>query len=386
MTKRIGSVDFFRGFCMFLMFLGHLSGWLMSPQAFEIQYIVIWVPLEPIAKGTGFILVSGVSVALSISKKTNLYDDLYEEKARIVRNNSYIRALLLFVIALFINVIMMFMYPGAKILDWWVLLTLSVCLLFAWPLMKLNVKNRIIFGIGLLVFNYIFFQILLYYEPSLNILAFLRDFLYSIDTRQNPFLSFFPFFIFGTVIGTYLKNIDFSRNDNMEDFIRKFSIPLVISSAISIIFGILFKYPAFLVTNSFSYIIYAIGLNSMILTLLITLDKFTNINFNSEYNPLFYFSYYSFTFYLLHYVFMLIAIPALSYWVFWAVFIVLFFAMTFLFYVMYRAIAGLFSLKYLISLSGEYLTLKIEEKYHNKKTMAFDNLVGKLKLNIRILQ
>jgi hypothetical protein len=386
MTKRIGSVDFFRGFCMFLMFLGHLSGWLMSPQAFEIQYIVIWVPLEPIAKGTGFILVSGVSVALSFSKKTNLYSDLYEEKARILRNNSYIRALLLFVVALFINFIMMLMYPGSKILDWWVLLTLSLCLLLAWPLMKLSVKNRIIFGIGLLVFNYFFFQILLSYESSSNLCAFLRDFLYPIDTRQNPFLSFFPFFIFGTVIGTHLKNTDFSRNDNLEDFMRKFSIPLIISSTTTIIFGVVFKYPEFLVTNSFSYIIYALGLNSLILTLLITLDKFRDINFNSKYNPLFYFSYYSFTFYLLHYFFMLIGIRALSYWVFWAVFIILFFAMTLLFYVMYKTIAGLFSLKYLISLSGEYLSLKIEEKYHNKKTMAFDNLVSKLKLNIRTLQ
>ncbi|MBD3213341.1 MAG: hypothetical protein GF311_12095 [Candidatus Lokiarchaeota archaeon] len=383
MSKRLGSVDFFRGFCMFLMLLGHLSLWWMTPIDFRFQELTLWIPLEPIAKGTGFILISGTSIALSFSKKKTDYSDLYKEDFRILRNSSYIRAGLLFIVAFLMNFAMIFIYPNSKIFDWWILFTLSICLFFSWPLMKLSIKQRILIGLTLLVFNYFFYQLLLFYTPFSEFCASLMEFFFPSDTRQNPILSFFPFFLFGTVIGSYIKDVNVEKTENAKDFLKRITLPLALPSIVAIIFGVLFKFPTFLVSNSYSYIIYALGLNTLLITILLTIEKFKDFNWNSKYNPLFYLSFYSLTFYMLHYIFLLFAgIINLSYWVFWGVFWVIVVLFTIFFSLMYRLIAGLFSLKYLVSVAGEYLSLKIEEFFYNKKTNAYENLITKLKFNI----
>lgn len=382
MGNRIGSIDIFRGFCIFLMLLGHLGIWWMSDADFPLFHLIIWVPLEPVAKGTGFILVSGASIALSFSKKKIDFHDSYKEDTRVLRNTSYIRAVILFLVAFIINFCMVFIYPEAKIFDWWILFTLSVCLLFSWPLMKLNIRQRMLLGIALLAFNFFFYQILITYESLSPISSFFIEFFYPTDTRQNPILSFFPFFLFGTVLGSYLGRIDFEKTENFHEFFKRISLPLILVSIGALIFGILFQFPSFLKTNSFSYIIYALGLNTLIISVLITTEKITKINFNSKYNPLFYFSYYSLTVYLLHYVLMLFAGFAFSFWMFWLVFSILIITLTIFLHIMYRTVAGLFSLKYFVSLAGEYFSLKIEESYYSKKKYAFENLIAKLKINI----
>ncbi|MFO7794640.1 MAG: heparan-alpha-glucosaminide N-acetyltransferase domain-containing protein [Promethearchaeati archaeon] len=381
MSNRIGSVDFFRGFCMFLMLLGHLSVWLMSPAAFQIQEIFIWIPLEPIAKGTGFILISGTSIALFFSKRKVDLIDPYDEKTRILRNSSYFRAFILFLVAFIMNIALLSSSSNAKIYDWWILFTLSICLIFSWPLMKLSINQRILFGIVLLVFNYFFQQILLYGNFS-DFSSFLLDFFYPSDSRQNPLLLFFPFFLFGTIIGSFLVEKDFGNNEDFLGFLKKIFLPLALPSVFSILFGIFLDFPNFLTTNSFSYIIYALGLNSLIVSILLTLEKATNINFNSKYNPLFYFSYYSLTFYLLHYSGMLFGFLSLNYWTFWLVFGGVLVILTVFLHIMYRFVAGLFSLKYFVSILGEYFSLKIEEIFYKHETSALDNLTKKLKLNI----
>jgi len=381
MSNRIGSVDFFRGFCMFLMLLGHLSVWLMSPAAFQIQEIFIWIPLEPIAKGTGFILISGTSIALSFSKRRVDLIDPYDEKTRIIRNGSYFRAFILFLIAFIMNIVLLSSSSNAKIYDWWILFTLSICLIFSWPLMKLSINQRILLGIILLIFNYFFHQILLYGNSS-NLSSFLLDFFYPSDSRQNPIFLFFPFFLFGTVIGSLLVEKDFGKNEDLPGFFKRIFLPIALPSIFCILFGIFLDFPTFLITNSFSYIIYALGLNSLIITILLTFEKTTNFNFNSKYNPLFYFSYYSLTFYLLHYSGMLFGFLSLNYWTFWLVFCRVLVILTVFLHIMYRLVAGLFSLKYFVSILGEYLSLKTEEILYKHEASALDNLMKKLKLNL----
>ncbi|TXT64577.1 MAG: putative Acyltransferase family protein [Promethearchaeota archaeon] len=380
MSKRIGSIDFFRGFCMFLMLIGHIALWLVVPADFRAQEF-IWIALEPIAKGTGFILISGTSIALSLSGKSGGFENADKETKRLMRNTAYLRALLLLCVALIFNVGLLFTNPEAKIYDWWILFTLSICLMFTWPLMKLTINSRLIIGVMLLVFDYFFFQ---YLNANLNnspIYADLMEFFFPSDTRQNPILSFFPFYLFGTIIGSLLTEVNFYEGST-EDFVRKVTLPVGLPSVGFLIFGILFNFPGFLVTNSFSYIIYAIGLNSLLVTVLLTIDKITNFNFNSKYSPLFYYSFYSLTFYLLHYIIMFFPPNILNGITFWIVVVILNVVLMFIFNLIYRKIKGLFSLKYLVSAGGLYFAIKIEEKFYNITTYADISFIDRLKMNI----
>ncbi|MBD3215304.1 MAG: hypothetical protein GF311_22035 [Candidatus Lokiarchaeota archaeon] len=382
MGKRLGSVDFFRGFCMFLMFLGHLSIWWMDPIAFRIQELTLWIPLEPFAKGGGFILISGTSLALSFSKQKIDYRDPNKTNIRIIRNTSYIRGFLLFLVALAMNFGLLFNNPDGKIYDWWILFTLSICLILSWPLMRLSLNLRIVLGISLLIFNYFFYQILIT-NLDIPLIPEILEFIYPSDARQNPILLFFPFFLFGTVLGTHLSEKGIGDNWSFDEFFKKIVLPFTIPSIMAILFGVLFEFPNFLITNSFSYIIYALGLNTMIITILLTLEKTKTFNFKSKYNPLFYFSFYSLTFYLMHYSFMIFGeIMFLDYFSFWIVFFIMLLLVTVFFKIMFRTIGLLFSLKYFLSITGEYLSLKIEESFYNRDINATESFIKKLKITI----
>ncbi|MFO7794639.1 MAG: heparan-alpha-glucosaminide N-acetyltransferase domain-containing protein [Promethearchaeati archaeon] len=382
MGSRIGSIDIFRGLCIFLMLFGHIGIWWLSSTdliVFE-QYILPFI--KPIGKAAGFLFVSGSSLTLSYSKKFIDYYDSHVEKKRILRNTYYLRAFILFILAISINLGLTLITSGAKIYDWWILFTISFCLFLSWPLMKLSKSKRIAIGITLLIFNLIFQNILKFTSELSPISNFLLDFLFPSDTRQNPIISFFPFFLFGTVFGSFLTDIDFEDTTNTTKFLKKFSAPLLLISGFTIVFSIFLQFPKFLSVNSFSWILYSLGLNTFLLSLLITIEKISKINFNSKYNILFYFSYYSLTLYLLNYVFMLTSFIKLDFmqflFLFSLVFSMLFLSMKFIF----NNIKGLFSLKYVMSVLSEFLSLKFEELFYKKHKSAFRDFIIKLKFNI----
>ncbi|TFF85514.1 MAG: DUF1624 domain-containing protein, partial [Promethearchaeota archaeon] len=291
MGNRIGSIDIFRGLCIFIMFLSHLGIWWLSTEGYTFLSNWIWLPIaRPIAKGSGFILISGVSVALSYSKKVLNHQDKFNEETRVWRNNSFIRAIILFIIAILINLMITSFDKTAKIFDWWILITLSISLFFAWPIMRLSLKFRIVLGISWLIFNFTIQNILMNYSHLSSMLDFLKDFFYPSDAGQNSILPYFSFFIFGTVLGSLLARINFEKKANVKDFIKNFTTPLILSAIAAMIFGILFQYPNFQIANTTSFIIFALGLDTLILVGLITIEKNSRRDFNSKKNPLFYYS------------------------------------------------------------------------------------------------
>ncbi|TFF85515.1 MAG: DUF1624 domain-containing protein [Promethearchaeota archaeon] len=382
MGTRIGSIDIFRGICIFLMLFGHIGIWWLSSSGLIIFEQYVLPLIKPIGKAAGFLFVSGSSLTLSYSKKFSDNFDSNRERKRVLRNTFYLRAFILFILAISINLVLSLIDSGAKIYDWWILLTISICLFFSWPLMKLSKTKRIVIGIALLMFNLISQQILIAIADLSPIPNFLLDFLFPSDTRQNPIISFFPFFLFGTVFGSFLVDIDFEKTTDTRKFLKKFSAPLLLVSGFTVIFAIFFQFPEFLSVNSFSWILYSLGLNTFILSLLITIEKVSKINFNSKYNILFYFSYYSLTLYLLNYVFMLTSFIKLDFmqfiFLFSLVFTMLFLSMKFI----YNNIKGLFSLKYVMSVLSEFLSLKFEEVFYKKHKSAFRDFIIKLKFNI----
>ncbi|MBD3213342.1 MAG: DUF1624 domain-containing protein, partial [Candidatus Lokiarchaeota archaeon] len=363
MGNRVTSIDLFRGFCIFIMFLSHLGRWWISGEDYEIFFILVWRPFgRPIAKGSGFILISGVSVALSYSKNIVHPRNIFDIEARIWRGKSYIRAILLFIIAILINLLIMSFDPTAKIYDWWILVPLSICLFCTWPLMKLSLKTRIILGSGWILLNHYFKIIIMNFKNFSNTTQFLAEFFYPMEPGQNSILVFFPFFIFGTVLGSILSKIDFNRTDNIREFYRTFTIPLLLISSGAILLGVLFQFPLFIEANTTSFVIFALGLDLLILCVLITIEKTSQINFNSKYSPLFYYSYYSLTLFAFHYIFYPFAyIWSLDILSFWFVYTIALIPFTLFLVLMRKKVAGLFSIKYIVNLVGEYMSMKIVE-------------------------
>ncbi|MFX1446944.1 MAG: heparan-alpha-glucosaminide N-acetyltransferase domain-containing protein, partial [Promethearchaeota archaeon] len=65
--KRIQSIDMIRGFCIFLMILGHMLDWWIIPTN-RLLIFVLFSFLAPVA-ATGFLFISGFSAALAYKSR-----------------------------------------------------------------------------------------------------------------------------------------------------------------------------------------------------------------------------------------------------------------------------------------------------------------------------
>ena len=71
---------------------------------------------------------------------------------------------------------------------------------------------------------------------------------------------------------------------------------------ILIIFGVLFKFPEFLISRgSFSWAFYILGLDIILITFFISIEEFEVIKTKKSYKFLFYYSYYSLSIFVFHY-------------------------------------------------------------------------------------
>lgn len=382
MKKRIGCIDVFRGFCIFWMLIGHIFVWWTESSIANAFYAYI-VPIFDSLGAAGFIFISGLSLQFSYRKKLKKDIEVDKSEERIVRNSYFIRASFLLIIALIFNLGTIFQEPDKSyIFSWWILFTISVILLLYWPLLKLSWTMRAIIGLGILILDPILLNLLLAYSDISPLIEILYNIFYTPDNRQNPLLTFFPFFIFGSVLGDQIKKIDFNGSKSNKDFLKRFSLPLCGISIGMILFGILFQFPLFLIRNSYTWVIYGIGLQILVFSILLTIEKLELINFNSKYNFLFYYSYYSFSIYLLNFVLMLLPIRTLNLSNIWFALILVTVLFTLLAKVMYDKIKALFSLKYLISRTSEFFALKIEEKFYNQKPVSISFLKERLKRNL----
>jgi len=148
--KRIKSVDTIRGFCIFLMILGHLLEWWLKYEDKWLQ-VIIFALLAPLT-ATGFLFISGFSTALSYKSRVIKAENSNEFTMRKVKNEYLIRALLLLIVALIYNTSIAFTIKDLTwIWAWNVLQTIAISLLLAWPLLKTSKIFRIVLGIALLV-------------------------------------------------------------------------------------------------------------------------------------------------------------------------------------------------------------------------------------------
>jgi len=313
--KRIKSIDIIRGLAIVCMFLYHIQIWWIND--IELPFIHVLYSTYAILGTTGFLFISGVSTSISHSKRLQKIDEEFTK--RIIKREYFIRAFFILIIALLFNVFVAFTFGEiTDIWKWFILLTISFSLFLAWPLLEVSKTIRILVAILFFIANQFLVIFLANFQGQLNFFGVINYIVYN-TLDQDPVMSYFSFFIIGTIIGdlifeTYQKKDDLSRKKHVK---KKILIPCVIIGSMMILIGIFVQFPEslkvekasfestidfpnFLSRGTISWMIYAIGLELILISVLFSIEEFEIIKTKKSHKFLFFFSYYSFTTYISH--------------------------------------------------------------------------------------
>ena len=361
--KRLKSIDIFRGLCMAWMILNHLFDWWLKSEYNWLKSIMISI-LDPIGV-TGFLFISGVSISLSYRKRIIKAEKSETYNFRIVRNSYLFRAFFILIIALIYNsAVAISLKDPSMVWTWFVLLTAAISLFLAWPLLKTPKFFRILIGLTILIAHLFIVSLLIPYEGDSNIYGLLFHILYN-DIHQDPILIFFPFFLFGTVIGDMIFDT-LLLNNNKKNIKNRFFAPSMIIGILLITIGVLYSFPDFLIRESLSWIIYSLGINVLFISILIYIEKYEIIETTKSYKFLFYYSYYSLTIYLAHNLLYFLFLHQLNVFNIWFFVIGAFFFIGLILRATYKIWEGSASIKVQISKLSLGITMRIEERINKK--------------------
>ncbi|MFX1340616.1 MAG: heparan-alpha-glucosaminide N-acetyltransferase domain-containing protein [Promethearchaeota archaeon] len=364
--KRFKTIDIFRGLAMFFMILGHLMDWWIQPESRWLWYFLIFIGSW--VGAAGFLFVSGISGIISYRRGVLMAEksDLYS--LEMVKNGFIFRALLIVLIGLIFNTcIAIALMNPFYIWTWFVLLTIGISLLLTVPLLNTSKMTRIcISGISWIL-NHILFSILRIYAGQLNFFGILYHILYH-SPDQDVILGFFPFLLYGTVIGDILFEVTNPKNpiEKKNEIKKKLLIPSLVIGSILIIFGLWFWHPNYDVKvlihpTNFYWAIFSCGIQLVIFSIGIYLEE--SIKTEKNYRFLFYFSYYSLTIYLVHYLLFFVPLhQQLNAITFWLFFLPIYFIMGLILRMLYKKYQGKVALKTLIGIISMMMSLEIEKQ------------------------
>ncbi len=303
--KRLKSLDIFRGLSMVWMFVGHLLEWWLQNNAQDrLLYTNAFSIFDVIGAGA-FIFVSGISTTLSY--RTRILKNA--ERGLIgkltVRNEYLLRALFILVLALIYNVpIAIFTGNLFDIWIWYVLQTVAISLLLAWPYLKTTKQLRLAAAIGIIFTNRLLIGLLSAHKGENNTLGVLFHILYNGYPIMDPILTFFPFILMGTIVGDIIyENLLIENKELRNKKLREnLLLPCLSLGGFLTILGIIYDYPEFLnsLERSFSWVLYSIGLQLIIISIMIYIEETEIIKTKKSYRFLYYFSYYSLSIFLVH--------------------------------------------------------------------------------------
>jgi uncharacterized membrane protein len=313
--KRIKSIDTLRGFAIVCMFLYHIQSWWIRDT--DLWFTDVMYSSYAILGTTGFLFIGGVSIALSYRSRMYRIEVLKDISYTRVKLSYYLRASFIFMIAIIYNLaIAIAMNDLSRIWTWFILLTISVSLFIAWPLFKTSKSLRILIAIVLWIVDQFLVVFLVQFQGQSNFFGILFHVLYN-TLDQDPFITFFTFFLIGTVIGDLIHDtLQIENEIERRNYLKnRLIIPCLITGVILIISGVLIQlpyslnkgsfdwmrnFPDFLNRGTFSWIIYTMGIELTLISILFGIEEYEVIQMKRSYNFLFYFSYYSFTVYLGH--------------------------------------------------------------------------------------
>jgi len=364
--KRYKCIDIVRGFAIIGMIFGHILNWWLTPEDYWL-YLVIYYALGPVAAG-GFLAISGLSASLSYKKSLVRIEESSDLNMRMVRNGYLLRGLLILIIAFLCNILIAIAINDLTwIWAWFVLQTIGFSVIMSWPLLKTSKIFRLLFGSSILIVNFIILELLKPFQGQANLYGIMYHILFN-PLELFPIIPFFTIFIFGTVLGDTLYEINIIENPNarLHAVKYKFIYPLFIIGPALTIFAIVFQFPSFFTYSSFSAILYAIGIICIIVSVIIWIEELDLIKFKRNYNFFYYYSYYSFIVYIAHIpLFFLFyqRLNAINIWI--AIFITLF-LITLLIRFIYKKLGPKASIKAGIGILSLVLTIKIEQRKNIK--------------------
>ena len=346
--KRLNSIDAFRGLSILWMFLGHLLKWWLIEQEVWL-YDIVFMIFDPIGS-SAFIFIAGLSTAISLRSRYLKAENSENYDKSLIKREYLFRALLIFIIALTYNAsIASSLLNPWYIWTWFVLLTISISQFIAWPIFKLNLFYRIIIGIAIWILNQFLLALLLSYQGEVNIFGILfHIFYHSLDL--DVILSFFPYFLFGGILGELIFKIYQIKDTELikKALKKKVIYPGIVIGIFLIILGILIRFPQFLVNRSLSWMIYTLGIDITLLIIFMIFEEFIHFKKRMENGFLFYFSYYSLTVYLAHNLLYFLFYKQLTILNIWFFILGVYIGVGYLLKVLYRKFGSKISLKYQI--------------------------------------
>lgn len=291
---------------MLYMLVGHLITWWPVPEIKVIMmsfYISILSPLG----AAGFTFTSGISTFISYRNRLIKVEKLDNYNLSQVKYEYLFRALFIIILGLIYNIFVAILYMDPlQIWAWFILLTLGVCLLISWPLLKTSKIFRLVLGALIWIFNQIFLILLTPFEGQFNLFGFLYHGLYH-PIDQNIILSFLPFFLVGTVIGDIIYDLSLIDNDleKRKSVKTKLLYPFMLIGTILIVIGFYFLYPSLFTEKVLSiksniwWLMYSLGIEVILVSVFITVETYEIFKPEKSYRFLYYFSYYSLTVFLL---------------------------------------------------------------------------------------
>ena len=359
--KRYRSIDSFRGICMFIMVYGHLFDWWLTREDRWLFTDFLKPFLGPIG-ATGFIFISGLSAGLSYKKNKTFNSSLFFMKD--VRNVYLFRASIILLISFIYNFfIAIFIFNLSYIWAWFVLQTIGVSLLLAYPFLKTSRNIRFLLSICIIIGNQLILGLIQPYKGNANLLGVLYHLLFH-PLNQYPILYYFPILLIGTVVGDILFDLNLINNQNERNpkFKLTFIGYLLPFGIILLLLGFFYRFPDFFVFASFSSIIFGFGEVICIFSIFMIFEEYKIFTTKKSYKYLYYFSYYSFTVYIAHNLLYFVFLKQLNVVNIWIPVIILIFLLGWILRTTYNYIGMKASLKAGISMISLVVAKKIQEQ------------------------
>jgi len=383
--KRIKSIDTLRGFAIICMFLYHIQSWWIRDT--DLWITDVMYSSYAILGTTGFLFISGVSTALSYRNRMHRVEVLKDLSYTKVKLSYYLRAFFLLIIAIIYNLAVAISINDLSLIwTWFILLTISFSLLIAWPLLKTSKSLRILIAIILWIVDQFLVVFLAKFQGQSNFFGVLFHILYN-TLDQDPILTFFTFFLIGTVIGDLIYDTLQIENKNERKIYLKnrLLIPCLIIGLILIISGVVIQlpyslnrgsfdwmkyFPDFLNRGTFSWMIYTMGIDLTLISILFGIEEYKVIKVEKSYKFLFYFSYYSFTTYLLHNILYFLFLGMLDIYSIFFITVITLIVFELILKFLYKKVGYYVSLKVQIGRLSFKIAGKIEEKINKMKKKA----------------
>jgi len=285
---------------MMVMIGGHLFDWWLTED--DYWFFLFLKNVFGIWGATGFVFLSGVSTNISYKQGLELGDSKDASFMKKGRKLYMLRALLILLIAVIYNgcVGILLGLGWTFLWAWLVLQTIAFSIIMAWPLLKTSKSLRVVLSIVLFITNQLLYILLVPFKGQFNVGGVLYHLIFN-PIDQYIILSYFGVFLFGTVIGETLYDVNQIKNKAERQQRLKFKLlGFILIGVIIMTFGIVYDFPMFFSYGSFPSIYYSLGLVIIVLSVLILNEDFNILTTKKRYPFFSYYSYYSFTVYLAH--------------------------------------------------------------------------------------